>query len=106
MRAKGPFAGGAFTATFNVGKEIDTTINGIYTLQVYTFIHCGGPSCGASTDSISIKIKEGNNDFREIFNVGYKVGRKEDKQWILDSADFEITESKIFVKKIRPLIKL
>lgn len=76
------------------------TSPGVFLFHAYTFIHCGGNNCAASTDGLSVKIKEGANDYREIFYAGSRVGRINDLQWIYNVTEFETDESEVLVSII------
>lgn len=98
MRTRASTLGSAFSAYFTILKTINLLSPGNHTIEAYTFIHCGATQCAASTDSISIKLKEDNGPYREIFYAGYKNGRIKDKQWILQSVNFQTITTQISVR--------
>ena len=75
---------------------IDVGKPGTYQITFYTFIYCPKEDCNTD-DSIVLKVKDENSDFREVFRTGVLNGRSKDKGWINETAYFTAQTPKINV---------
>ena len=67
-------------------------------LSFYTFINCATANCNTAGDTISIKIKNGQNgDFVEVFKTGTDDGRAQEVKWRRDDIPVQLTSSEVFV---------
>ena len=69
---------------------------GYYEISFYTFLYCPKTNCDTD-DTILLKVKNENDDFREIYRSGVLQGRIRDNQWLKDSVFFTASTSKINV---------
>jgi hypothetical protein len=94
MRIKSNLNGDAFSSSLEFKQPIQTT-PGKYSLSMYTLINCGVVGCEQAGDSISVKIKDGEDgDFKEVHKVN---GRSLDDRWNKENFGFNVENHKIFV---------
>jgi hypothetical protein len=67
-----------------------------YNGSMYTLINCPLVGCESAEDSISVKVKDGDNGF---YRAIYKVIRSHDVQWVKEFFSFAATEKKTYVRK-------
>jgi hypothetical protein len=101
MRVKSNSRGEAFSSVLDFKQPIHTT-PGEYSLSMYTLINCGVVGCQQAGDSISVKVKDGDDgDFKEVYNV---TGRSLDDRWHNENFSFDVENDKIYVRQFTFLI--
>ena len=90
LRVRSHTQGEAFSLTLDLDTPLSTKTGSNYYGSVYTLINCPKAGCEASKDSISIKIKDGENGtYREI----YFISRIRDINWIKEQFNFTALKS-------------
>ena len=65
-------------------------------MSMYTLINCGSIDCDEAEDTISVKVKDGDNgEFVEIYHT---TGRSIDNKWINSFLYFTVRTNKLSVK--------
>ena len=94
---------GNFNTGFTWVNLIDLKTPGDYEISFYTYLYCPKPNCDTD-DTISLKVKNENDVFREIYRSGVPQGRVRDNQWVKDSVLFTASTSKINVSSLSLLL--
>jgi hypothetical protein len=94
MRVKSNSRGEAFSSSLEFKQLVHTT-PGKYSMSMYTLINCGVVGCGQAGDSISVKIKDGEDgEFKEVHKVN---GRSLDDRWNKEHFGFNVKNEEIYV---------
>ena len=96
MRVRSHTQGEAFKLTLDLDTPLITKVGSNYYGSVYTLINCPKAGCDAGKDSISIKVKDGENGtYREI----YSINRIRDTKWIKEEFNFTARNTRAYVSK-------
>jgi hypothetical protein len=96
LRIRSHTKGEAFSLKIEFDRAFITVPGRTYYGSMYTLINCPLVGCESAEDSISVKVKDGDNGmYREI----YKVIRSHDVQWVKEFFSFTATENKTYVRK-------
>ena len=87
---------GAFSAGFTWLNPIDLKAPGEYELSFYTFIFCPKIACDTD-DTIILRVKDENSEFREIYRIGVTTGSVRDNGWVRQAVLFSAATAKINV---------
>ncbi len=95
MRIKSNNRGDTFKSSLTFKSAVQTTPGVKYVLSMYTMINCGSNECATEAqDSISVKIKQGDDDFNEVFLI---ERRSIDSNWVNHYLIIEAISNKIRV---------
>ncbi len=95
MRVRTGGKGEAFSLSFNFDKAIDV-IPGKHSMSMYTLINCAKIGCDEAQDSVSVKVKDGDDgEFKEVFKI---IGRNRDDQWKKVQFLFNAMKDKVYVR--------
>ena len=95
LRIKSNNRGEPFSSSLSFRYPIKTK-PGNYSLSMYTLINCGSIDCDEAEDTISVKVKDGDNgEFVEIYHT---TGRSIDNKWINSFLYFTVRTNKLSVK--------
>jgi hypothetical protein len=87
--------GESFELWLTFETPITTVVGKRYTMSMYTIFNCQTQGCDIGQDSLSIRIKEGDNGaFNEVGNIN---GRSLDTKWIQNMVTFRVNSNKINV---------
>ena len=93
MRVKSRSTGEAFNVSIGFNKPI-ITIPGQYNISIYTLINCGKAGCENAQDTLSIKVKDGENG---DFNEQYSIRGSSDEKWLQNTFLVTVTQNRIYV---------
>jgi hypothetical protein len=96
MRIKSHSKGEAFNVTIDFKTAIVTIPGYKYGIKMFTLINCAKIGCEEAKDSISVKIKDGDNgQYNEVYNIN---GRTRDVKWNMENFNITATQNKIHVR--------
>ena len=82
----------------NFNDAIQTIPGKEYTLSLYSLINCGNSRCSRALDSITIRIKDGDDGvFQDIYTIG---NHTTDGRWYHYNVLYTAVNEKIFVGEL------